>query len=403
MTLLPVIVTAGCVFLWIDSLFAVRRLPLIGFGDAELGLKSKDGWLSWNIFWLWAQENPEAAAISVPYWALVSLGLVFTWRAVVRRRKDARFHCWDWAALGTIALALAFLQGWTDSVEDLLRVVRNPRDYYAIHEAFEAVDAVNHAKRGNDAVVPLTRLLEGNTTPIRVTAVRALARLHADPSLVVPVLTKAHADKELRYIVTATMGEIGPIDPRIVPVLILSLKDVDLKVRGAAASAFLEFGPAAEAAVPALVDALDEKPLRLHVLLALAKIGPHAKSAAPALRKLLKTATDYDRLQAAEALWTIEPDVDVVVPALVESLKDPFLPIRRHAADALGKIGPRARAAVPALIEARDYKPKPSPKREHLRTGEANAPVVGEMPDEEFYPQVRDAAIEALSRIERNE
>ena len=62
---------------------------------------------------------------------------------------------------------------------------------------------------------------------------------------------------------------------------------------------------------------------------------------------LLKTATGYDRLHAAEALWSIDQYASVAVPALVDSLKDPFLPIRRDAANALGEIGPRARDAVP--------------------------------------------------------
>jgi HEAT repeat protein len=403
MMLLPVVVTALCVLLWIDSRFVVRRLPLIPLGDAELGFKSKDGWLSWNMFWLWNEAHPEAAAISAPYWVIISVALAFARRAVVLRRRDTRVRWWEWTALGAIALSLAFLQGRTDPIEDLLRAIRNPHDRYATHEVFEAVDEVNHAERGNDAVVPLARLLEDNTSSIRVRAVRALGKLHAGPNLVVSALTKAHADKELRYFVTVTLGEIGPIDPRIVPALIVSLRDEGPRIRGAAASALLELGPAAESAVPALVEALDDKALRREVLLALTKIGPNAKSAVPALIKLLKTSTDYDRLQAAQALWKIDQDIDVVVPALVESLKDPFLPIRCDAADVLGEIGPRARAAVPALIAARDYKPKPHPQPEARKAGEANLPIVEEMPEEEFYPRVRDAASRALSRIKGNE
>ena len=101
-----------------------------------------------------------------------------------------------------------------------------------------------------------------------------------------------------------------------------------------------------------------KSPLRLEVLFALKKIGRKAKPAGPALITLLKTATGYDRLNAAEALWRIDQDVDIVVPALAESLKDSFLPIRRDAANALGEIGPRARGAVSALIAARDVHAK---------------------------------------------
>ena len=256
------------------------------------GFKSKDGWLSWNIFWLWNEANPEGAGISVPYWALIAVGLAFAWGALVLVRKDTRFRWWDWAAIGTTTLSLALLQRRTDPVEDLLRTIRDPRDPYAVHEVFEAVDEVNHAKGGNAAAVPVTRLLEGNTSPIRERAVEALGKLNADRNVVVPALARAHADKELRYVVTVTLGEIGPVDGRIVPLLILSLKDEDLKIRGAAASALREFGPAAAPAMPALIEALDDKPLRLDVLPALAKIGPDARSAVPALIKLLKTATD---------------------------------------------------------------------------------------------------------------
>ena len=93
----------------------------------------------------------------------------------------------------------------------------------------------------------------------------------------------------------------------------------------------------------------------------------------------------------------------MVVPVLVELLKDPFLPIRCDASDALGEIGGRAGAAVPALIEARDYKAKPRPKREARGLTEVAVPTIEEMSEEEFYPQVRNAALKALSKINDRE
>lgn len=396
--LVPLSLTALCVLLWVDSRSVVRRLLLIPFGDAALGFKSEAGWLSWNEFWLWSRENPEATAVSVPYWALASLGLALSWRAIARV-KDRRVYWGGWMAISVISVSLALLQGRTDPVADLLRAIRSPRDPYALHEAYEAVESVNRAGRGNAAAAPLIGLLEENTSAIRVSAVQALGKLHADPELVVPALIEAFADKDLRYVVTVTLGELRPIDGRIVPALILALRDEDPRIRQAAASALLELGPAAEAAVPALIAALDEAPLRLEVLFALKTMGPKARPAVPALLTLLKTATGYDRLNAADALWRIDSNVDMVVPALVESLKDPFLPIRRDAANALGEIGPRASDAVPALIAARDYKPKPRSQREEMTTVELDVPVVREMREDQFYSQVRDAAIEALSKI----
>src|ERR1035437_6268535 len=110
-TLLPVISTAVCVFLWVDSTVAVRRLPFLPGGDAALGFKSEAGWLSWGEFTPWDPVNSEKMWISVPYWVLVSVGLAFVWRAVVRRREDSRFRWLEWAGVGAVVLLLASLQG----------------------------------------------------------------------------------------------------------------------------------------------------------------------------------------------------------------------------------------------------------------------------------------------------
>ena len=192
----------------VDSRLVVRRLPLIPFGDAALGFKSEGGWLSWNEFWLWSRENPEAAVFSVPYWALVSLGLAFSWRAIAPER-DRRVHEEGWIAIGAITVCLAVLQGRTDPVAELLQAISTPHDTYALHEAYEAVEAVNRAGRGNDAAVPLAGLLKDNIEATRITTVQALGKLHADPNLVVPALIEAFAEKDLRYVVTVTLGELA--------------------------------------------------------------------------------------------------------------------------------------------------------------------------------------------------
>ncbi len=408
MLLLPIVMSAVCGLLWVDSLFTVRRLPLIPFGDAALGFKSAAGWLSFHTFWLWHEARPEDAGISIPFWALISVGLALAWRAAITRRKNARFRWWDWTSFGAITLSLAFLQGRTDPVDNLLHAIRNPHDRYLTHEVYLAVHSVNRVKRGDDAAVPLIHLLEDDTPSIRERAVRALGKLDADPNLVVPALITAHANEQLRYIVTLTLVELGPIDDRIAPALILSLKDMsNAKTPVVAASALREFGPAAEAAVRALIEALDDKPLLADVLAAIGNTGPKARSAAPALIKRLKTSTCYDRLHAAQALWRIDQNVDAVVPALVESLQDPFLSVRRDAADALGEIGPPASAAIPALIAARDFMPTPKPveqsKRQTVETSDEGLPTPREMPAEEFYSVVRAAAISTLSEIDSSE
>ena len=58
------------------------------------------------------------------------------------------------------------------------------------------------------------------------------------------------------------------------------------------------------------------------------------------------------RCSAAEALGQIGPKAEAAVPALAKALQDKEEKVRQDAAVALGRIGPKAQAAAPALVEA---------------------------------------------------
>lgn len=77
--------------------------------------------------------------------------------------------------------------------------------------------------------------------------------------------------------------------------------------RNAAAYAIGGMGPAAKAAVPALIAALDdpEATVRFPVCIALREIGPAAKEAVPALTKVLDDRNDDVAAMARKALITI--------------------------------------------------------------------------------------------------
>jgi hypothetical protein len=81
-----------------------------------------------------------------------------------------------------------------------------------------------------------------------------------------------------------------------------------------------------------------------------ARWGPAAASAVPALRRALRYPYSSDaREAAAEAMGAIGPAAAEAVPDLMEALKDDYWVIRAQAAYALGSIGDAARCAVPAL------------------------------------------------------
>jgi HEAT repeat protein len=149
-------------------------------------------------------------------------------------------------------------------------------------------------------------------------------------------------------------------------------------------------GPWAEAAVPALIKALDDDTswVANYAVIALGKIGPAAAPAAGHLAGLLGIPeTVVEHRHVAAALARIGPAADAAIPALIDYLvseRDPY------ATWALASMGAKSRVAVPDLLRALDRTSDPE-----LREGAAHA--LGEigLPS----PEV----LAALEQAERNE
>jgi HEAT repeat protein len=231
--------------------------------------------------------------------------------------------------------------------------------------------------------------------------------------------TRIAAAAALRDLIfgSATDQQGTPLDNAWLDPLVAALEDQDPSVRGAVAEAIGAYGPAAEAAIPALVDALGDdgagvadqaraalsqigvgavQPLisslnradsviRIGAVRALGTIGPNARAAGPALVKLLKRETGTLQAAAAWALgklrWSEAVPLllaaiehsdhelrdsakfalshmgDAAVPGLIGKLDHDDLGVRLSVVEALGAIGPAARDAVPALHDAMGQKP----------------------------------------------
>src|SRR4051812_36232767 len=95
---------------------------------------------------------------------------------------------------------------------------------------------------------------------------------------------------------------------------IADLKAAAPQTRNAAAYEISGMGPAAAAAVPALIEALDdpEASVRFPVTVALAEIGPAAKAAVPKLKKMMdEEINDEIAAAARRALKRIQPEAVV--------------------------------------------------------------------------------------------
>jgi HEAT repeat protein len=153
---------------------------------------------------------------------------------------------------------------------------------------------------------------------------------------------------------TAVVAMAGLCDARQKDVqgLILRLEVSDVYTRVWGARELGKLGPKGKAAVPALIQALDDESpdVRKEVAAALGKIGPDANEAIPALILRLEDTETSVCARAVEALARIGPETEDVVPALVRALSDPSSTVRSEALRALGSIGPTAEQAIPSII-----------------------------------------------------
>ena len=91
--------------------------------------------------------------------------------------------------------------------------------------------------------------------------------------------------------------------------------------------------------------------MRASACVAYWKITGEVRPAVEPLIELVDKGNWYDKRQAADGLGRMGPAAEAAVPALVRCLKDTDVMVRVDAAVALGCIGPKAKEAIPALLE----------------------------------------------------
>ncbi|NLE37734.1 MAG: HEAT repeat domain-containing protein [Pirellulaceae bacterium] len=211
-----------------------------------------------------------------------------------------------------------------------------------------------------------------------------------------PILLKALQSPEGQYGALRELEDLGLDAAPAVQVLIRLLDDPDKRIRGAAADVLRVIGKDATAAVPKLVERLDEGELpristnlviaydevglraawalgrmgpeavtpligvltdkrssvRSNAACALQDIGPEAKAAVPFLIPLLRDRDELVRERAIWALCAINGDSVLTIPALLECQEDSNFNIRVAATSALGAIRPMAPVALEEVIRA---------------------------------------------------
>jgi len=240
-----------------------------------------------------------------------------------------------------------------DAVEDLAGLLEE-HDEGVRREAAEALGKIGPAAKA--AVPALLGALEDDAGSVTVHAAWALSRIGPEA---VPQLLEALNNENLRQLVVAVLGDIGPAAKSAVDRLtgFLSEPDLDPDFGREVLLAFAKIGPDAKDAAPALLKILgdEENSLRPGAAYALAKMG--IEEAVPLLLKALPKVDDPEmRIVVPVALMLLNPEkaayIKLALPRLIDLLGHETNPVRYEAAAAIARIGPRAAAAVPTLSAA---------------------------------------------------
>ena len=159
--------------------------------------------------------------------------------------------------------------------------------------------------------------------------------------------------------------EIEALGEAAVPALVDAMNQGDLRLRHQSIEILGRIGLEAKAAAPDLIASLkdEEAQIRRNAAWALGRVGEQAGDAMPIL---LETALDEQWDVRADAVWAMGKVVEDngewgivdadLVEAVISHLNDHNDVVRWSAAWSLARFGPGAEAALPALLEAlEDY------------------------------------------------
>jgi HEAT repeat protein len=249
-------------------------------------------------------------------------------------------------ARAAAAGALGKISGHSPGAKEALAAALHDKSPAVRLEAAEALSKVDpQSRRGIDILI---ELLKNGDDIVGPQAAAALGRLGPAAKSAVPALIQALPSVQPRSLVKKTAEGAVSLWPA---------PEEDDQRRSlvlAAASALGKMGPAANDAIPKLIEALKRRDWLVGTAMdALHDLGPVARDAIPALTEELKNPDiqfGWLRMKAARALYAIDGKSEVYLQVLVQGLKDKN--VRASAAWELARIGPAARSAVPLLRAA---------------------------------------------------
>lgn len=268
---------------------------------------------------------------------------------LVKRLKDA-----DSPQLRARLIDLLGDIGGPEAAEVMGEAAGSPEPADLCNAAVSALAALGPA--GKAGVPGLIKLLGDAKAPseLRVGAIDALARI-GDPAAVPALLARvSDPDPEVRRLAVRSLGAFSPPSPETVTRLSEILqKDRDGVMKIRALQALARLGPAAKPALPAVTplaggSAGEQATWAKAVTMTIA--GKPADAVALA-RTVLTSKSAGERLAGLELLTMLPTTGSSELNQVKDLLKDTTPEIRRAAAERIAKIGPPARSASSRLVD----------------------------------------------------
>jgi HEAT repeat protein len=198
------------------------------------------------------------------------------------------------------------------------------------------------------AVPGLCELLTSDSHTVRENALEALALIGPGAVDAIPTLMELCRNSKWDSTKAKAVYALGNIGLPAVPFLVELLEDPDYKLRRSVIMALARMGPRAKSVIPCLLTQLESLSVtdRIEVPKAIHRIDPTDQRAAI---RLSHDEIPWVRMQVAEELGNLGPMVENASAVLIQMLQDENDDVQSTAVRALIWFGPRARDAVPTL------------------------------------------------------
>ncbi|MGE5190923.1 MAG: HEAT repeat domain-containing protein, partial [Deltaproteobacteria bacterium] len=260
----------------------------------------------------------------------------------------------DESARGSAAWKLGRLGAMAREAEPQLVRALNDDESFVRSDAAEALLRV-----GGDPK-QVKRLLHDPENSVRLAVAEALLAQKADVDSVTPVLLELRRpyaeDLSLGFDAACLMQALNPTLARRMQTLLVHMlpKGEDEEIRDAVMASLADLGPLDPMLVPQLAAflKLPHRGVQLRSAALLMEIGPAAKNAVPRLRTLAAGSDAELALASAAAVAAISDERDDCVERLSEAVTETNPAVRSQTAKLLARLGPRAAGAIPGLIAA---------------------------------------------------